>query len=440
MINRKYRKNGLTENNTIFNFLFLYGLLLSLVPFLLFPISEIFEGLFLIVTSPSNLISDYIHIAGAGATFVNSGLLTLSSLFLLRKHRHHFCNLSVSIIMLLSGFSFFGKNIVNSAPIILGFLIYLWLHHSGRQDLLVVGLLSTCLSPLVSIIYLSSDHSSIRSKLFALLVGLLIGYIIIPFFLFFKRHTKELNLYNMGFSAGVVGTLSNLFTRKFLAIKTIPHGTYFEHNAALQIFLILLFTCPIIFLVLKTFIFKTDLIGKNYQSFFRFSIYGYLGLIITLFLRVPLNGILVGTILTFAGFSMYNYKFHFFLFPALGVFTFFLFIYKDVSSTTTIVVLLFSSTLAPFTRKYGLFMGFISGIIYSIISQYTSILTAGINLYNCGFAGGITVLMVDFLRYYLMKHPHAKMFCSSNYVRLMDFERRLIQKFQGLSQLFISDC
>lgn len=63
-----------------------------------------------IVRSPSNLITDYVHIAGVGSAFLNSGLLTLSSLFLLRKHKHHFCSLTVSVIMMLSGFSFLEKH------------------------------------------------------------------------------------------------------------------------------------------------------------------------------------------------------------------------------------------------------------------------------------------------------------------------------------------
>lgn len=196
-----------------------------------------------IITSPSNLITHYVHIAGVGPAFLNSGLLTLSSLFLLRNHKHHFNSITVSIIMMPSGFSFFGKNIVNSAPIILGCLLYLRIHHSGRQDLLVMGLLSTCLSPIVSTIYSVPSFLTFY-KLLALLVGLLIGYTILPIFEFLKVHTKELNLYNMGFAAGFIGIIGNFATKEILTIKIVPHALSFEHHETLLYFLLILFSIP----------------------------------------------------------------------------------------------------------------------------------------------------------------------------------------------------
>lgn len=432
-------KQVLLSTDIIFIFLLTYGLSITLAAFFLASPEKLISGMEEIVRSPSNLITDYVHIAGVGAAFLNSGLVTLSSLFLLRKHKHHFCSLTVSVIMMLSGFSFFGKNIVNSAPIILGCLIYLRIHHSGRQDLLVMGLLSTCLSPIVSTIYCAPDHSAISNKFIALVAGLLIGYTILPIFEFLKVHTKELNLYNMGFSAGFIGVIGNLTTRNILAIKIVPHDLSFEHHHALLIFLAALFTLPfLVFLYFyKKNIDRSKHLFLDLKKIARFSLYGYLAVIFTLILKVPLSGILVGAILTFAGFSMYNFKFRYFFFPALGVFLTALLLYRDAATTNNIVIILFASTLSPMTRKYGLVTGTLSGALFSLITRNTQYLTAGINLYNCGFAGGITVLLMDFVRVSFYRNTKIKAYCQSAHLRIIQFEKDLLARFQVFTQSFL---
>lgn len=432
-------KQVLLSTDIIFIFLLTYGLSITLAAFFLASPEKLISGMEQIVRSPSNLITDYVHIAGVGAAFLNSGLVTLSSLFLLRKHKHHFCSLTVSVIMMLSGFSFFGKNIVNSAPIILGCLIYLRIHHSGRQDLLVMGLLSTCLSPIVSTIYCAPDHSAISNKFIALVAGLLIGYTILPIFEFLKVHTKELNLYNMGFSAGFIGVIGNLTTRNILAIKIVPHDLSFEHHHALLIFLAALFTLPfLVFLYFyKKNIDRSKHLFLDLKKIARFSLYGYLAVIFTLILKVPLSGILVGAILTFAGFSMYNFKFRYFFFPALGVFLTALLLYRDAATTNNIVIILFASTLSPMTRKYGLVTGTLSGALFSLITRNTQYLTAGINLYNCGFAGGITVLLMDFVRVSFYRNTKIKAYCQSAHLRIIQFEKDLLARFQVFTQSFL---
>ncbi|MBX8938898.1 DUF1576 domain-containing protein [Enterococcus gilvus] len=432
-------KQVLLSTDIIFIFLLTYGLSITLAAFFLASPEKLISGMEQIVRSPSNLITDYVHIAGVGAAFLNSGLVTLSSLFLLRKHKHHFCSLTVSVIMMLSGFSFFGKNIVNSAPIILGCLIYLRIHHSGRQDLLVMGLLSTCLSPIVSTIYCAPDHSAISNKFIALVAGLLIGYTILPIFEFLKVHTKELNLYNMGFSAGFIGVIGNLTTRNILAIKIVPHALSFEHHHALLIFLAALFTLPfLVFLYFyKKNIDRSKHLFLDLKKIARFSLYGYLAVIFTLLLKVPLSGILVGAILTFAGFSMYNFKFRYFFFPALGVFLTALLLYRDAATTNNIVIILFASTLSPMTRKYGLVTGTLSGALFSLITRNTQYLTAGINLYNCGFAGGITVLLMDFVRVSFYRNTKIKAYCQNAHLRIIQFEKDLLTRFQVFTQSFL---
>lgn len=412
----------------IFNFLLLYGLLLTCLPILIYPPETIIDGMVKIIHSPSNLISDYVEIAGAGAALTNSGLLTLLSLFILRKYRHYFCPLTISIIMMLSGFSFFGKNLANSAPILLGSLLYLHHKPAARQESLVMGLLSTCLSPMVSIIYLTPSQHVLQNKCIAVIAGITIGYISIPVFHYLKAHTKELNLYNMGFSAGCIGLVGNFATRNLLHIRILPHRLTAAHSVALWIFLLLLFFAPTVYslCLLK---FEPDLhkgIRLSLLKLIRFSLYGLIGLSVPLIFQVPLNGLLVGTILIFAGFSMYSFNFRYYFFPACGVLLASWLFFQDVTSTTTIVILFFAATLAPFSQKYGLLTGILSGAVFAIISRHAHVLTAGINLYNCGFSGGVTVLLLDMLRYLLFRHALLKRTCSAAYLKILLIEQKIL--------------
>ncbi|MGM0166521.1 hypothetical protein IGI39_001481 [Enterococcus sp. AZ135] len=243
----------------------------------------------------------------------------------------------------------------------------------------------------------------------------------------------------MGFSAGFIGVIGNLTTRKVLAIKVVPHALSFEHHHALLSFLATLFTVP--FLVFLFFYKKNSTRSKHLlldlKKIARFSLYGYLAVIFTLILKVPLSGILVGAILTFAGFSMYNFKFRYFFFPALGVFLTAQFFYHDAATTNNIVIILFASTLSPMTRKYGLVTGTFSGGFFSLITRNTHYLTAGINLYNCGFAGGITVLLMDFVRVQFYKNSIFKAYFQSLHSQIVSLEKRFVTKFQEMTQAFV---
>ena len=49
-----------------------------------------------------------------------------------------------------------------------------------------------------------------------------------------------------------------------------------------------------------------------------------------------------------------------------------------------------SSTLAPISGEYGPFAGFVGGMIHLVLVQVVGTLHGGLDLYNNGFAGGLT--------------------------------------------------
>ena len=76
------------------------------------------EGLYRIITSSGILVSDYMEIGTVGASFINAGLMLLLSVILSEKAGARLTGALVAALFTLTGFSFFGKNIINSLPLI----------------------------------------------------------------------------------------------------------------------------------------------------------------------------------------------------------------------------------------------------------------------------------------------------------------------------------
>ena len=86
--------------------------------------SNILPGLWKIMITEDALITDYMEIAGVGAAFVNSALVTLISIGILYLAKDPINGYTVVEIGLMAGFALFGKNIVNIWPIIGGTFLY----------------------------------------------------------------------------------------------------------------------------------------------------------------------------------------------------------------------------------------------------------------------------------------------------------------------------
>lgn len=90
-------------------FLISYCLLLIIIGVFSEPFSSLYLGMFRILTSPSNLLTDYIELGTFGSTFVNSGLLTLISVLLAKKEKIPINGPMIAALFTVSGCSFLEK-------------------------------------------------------------------------------------------------------------------------------------------------------------------------------------------------------------------------------------------------------------------------------------------------------------------------------------------
>ena len=86
--------------------------------------TNILTGLYHIVTMQDLLITDYVHIGGVGATLINSGLVTIISIWLIKISDDTFNGFTLVEMGLMAGFAMFGKNIFNIWPILFGTWLY----------------------------------------------------------------------------------------------------------------------------------------------------------------------------------------------------------------------------------------------------------------------------------------------------------------------------
>ena len=181
--------------------------------------ATILTGLYHIVTMQDLLITDYVHIAGAGAALINCGLVTLISILLLKKSDDLFNGFTLVEMGLMAGFSLFGKNVLNIWPILLGTWLYAKYQKHPFGKHVSVGLLATSLSPLVSYMALGSVHASIP---LGILVGIIIGFILPPLSAYTYKIQNGMNLYNMGFACGLIALMVVLLG--FFLISALTMG------------------------------------------------------------------------------------------------------------------------------------------------------------------------------------------------------------------------
>jgi len=375
---------------------------------------EILSGNIKILASSSNLITDYFHIANIGATLVNAAIMVLQAILVIKISKVRINGLIVAAVFTIAGFSLFGKNIYNSTPIILGVLAYARISNTPFRTLVPVALFGTALAPLVSEVTFNVGLPVYLGILFGVLSGFITGFVMPLLAKHFYGFHKGFSLYNIGFTAGIVGTLCIAFLRSF-GVEVNP--VYFVsggNNKPLAIFIFSLFS-----LILLAGLCLNRLSFKDYMKLLRESgrgcadfLNGYgiglvlinmavLGILSTLYILIvggELNGPTIGGIFTVAGFGASG-KHPFNVIPILtGVFLIGFFSIHDVSSTSALLAALFGTTLAPISGHYGIIPGMIAGGIHIIFTTNLTFLHAGMNLYNNGYSGGfVAALMVPIL-------------------------------------------
>lgn len=399
---KKFSK--LDSNTKEYLILYAFGLLLLLSSLFVNSPKEIFDGMNTIFFSPSNLTTDYIKIANLGAALFNSGMMTILSIFLARRVGAMINGPLIAGIFIVSGFSFFGKNILNSIPITIGVYLYARSIKTPFKNYILPALFGSCLGPLVSEIAFGMNLDLFEGILIGYLAGIFVGYIIPPLSQSFLRFHRGFSLYNVGFTAGIIGMFITATFKMFdINIETVSYISS-GHDLELSIILYIIFVVMVFIGILKS-----GNIIKEYKELLKntgqlvadfFDLYGYgitlfnmgvMGIFFTTYILLiggELSGPVVGGILTVVGFSSFG-KHPKNTIPILvGARLAVLLNIYDENSASSLMIMLFGTNLAPVCGKYGFIAGTIAGFVHVAVVSNLAYLHGGLNLYNNGFAGG----------------------------------------------------
>lgn len=379
--------------------------------FLMDDPANILPGLWKIIITEDALITDYVEIAGPGAAFVNSALVTLISVIILYLSKDPLNGYTMVEIGLMAGFSLFGKNIVNIWPIIGGTWLYSKVVKEPFSKHVSISLLATALAPVVS--YMSLDNGW-GNPLLGIAVGMAIGFVLPSLSAYTYKIQNGMNLYNMGFACGLLALMLVPLMNSMGASLETAHHWATGYNLPFGLMMAVL--CSILIIAglffcgrpawaawagYRRLLISTGRAPSDYLRMFgagpvlvNTGVNGLIGMAYIFIVGGQLNGPTLGGIFTIMGFSAFG-KHARNIIPvmagiALGAYG----MHYTPDYPALQLAGLFGTTLAPISGHFGWPYGVLAGFIHSALVLQTGGPVAGLNLYNNGFSGGLIAIVL----------------------------------------------
>ncbi len=367
--------------------------------------SAVARGLIEITTSRDTLLTDYFGIGGIGAGCVNAGLLTLCACFIYDRTGAKMTGASVACLFLVLGFALFGKNLLNVWPIVFGVALYSRFKGETFAANINTAFFGVALAPIFSEILFSGSLTAAVSLPLATATGLVIGFMLAPAAAQLAKAHMGFSLYNMGFTAGLVGTLVVALYKSYGFVPDPVFVWTTGNNLLLGSFLALVFASMIAIgfafdrsvpsglkqVIATTGQAPTDFIAIAGigPTFANMGLCGAIAMAYILVVGGELNGPVIGAIFTIVGFAAFG-KHPRNIIPIMaGVFLGSLAKPWNVDDPSILLAALFGTTLAPIAGRFGWHWGIVAGFVHSSAALTVGPLHAGLNLYNNGFAAGI---------------------------------------------------
>ena len=404
----------LVKNHKLNMYFFLaMALVLLVIAFVSTEPTLLFEGLRQIYSIPCQLFTDFVAVGGFGATLVNVALVMLFELGIIHFSKATITGPSLAALLTTAGFAFFGTSLFNMIPIVLGVMAYSRIEKIPLRTLLLQAFMGSAIGPLVNFIAYGIGLDLSTSLPLAMLIGFLVGLIIPALSSSFLRFHNGYNLYNIGFTCGIIGlVLVAIFQLNGIDVEPLSILDT-EHRTQLILLVLAISLGLLLFgLILNKgnlreypkLLESSGRLLSDYVVTFgsgltliNMGIMGLLSLAFVLLLRGPVNGPIVGAMLTIAGFGALGKHPRNCLSVMLGS-TIACYFHKDFTSSSAIVTILFGTTLAPIAGRYGVFAGLIAGYLHIAVVGHILPLHGGINLYNNGFSGGfVAAVMVPLI-------------------------------------------
>lgn len=373
------------------------------------PISDILHNYRQILTSSSVLLSDYLYIGGLSATIINVLLTTGLNLLIVKLLKVKMDGAIFACMLTIAGFAFFGKNLYNALPIYLGIFLYCKVTKTQCKDHVLVFLLSSGISPITSFLIFGAGFQLVYGITLGIVVGVILGFILPTFNSFSMKFHQGYNLYNTGFSMGVMSMILTGILGSFGVEIIRSSDLNNSYHAQLLLTVIVISSLFILF----AFIDNKNVI-RRYPSIFKssgklltdFSVthgkdvtllnLGIMGLLISLLIHITgiqINGPVMGGILTVIGFSAFG-KHPLNSIPVILGAILAIELTPLEWTIGSALSVIFVTGLAPLAGQFGVVAGIIAGFIHVMITPLALEFQGGFDLYNNGFAAGFVCALL----------------------------------------------
>lgn len=413
------------KDREMFSFCVMTVILFVAAAFFLDTPKGLAHGMIRIILSRDALITDYFELSGFGASFLNAALVMGAEMLLLHTQKIPYTGFTMAVLYINAGFALFGKNPVNVLPIILGTWLYAKAHRSGMNRYIYTALFASSLAPMVTEMLYLLPFSFGINFLCSVGTGIFVGFILPPL----SMHTASMhmgyNLFNVGFSAGLLAFVMVCIMQSFGLASNSVFIWKFGRPIWLATGLYLYFGIAFLygFIInggkLKSLRKLMEHPGRAVTDFILMDgagttlmNMGIMGCICTTYILLiggDLSGPVVGAILTVFGFAAVGAHPRNYLPVLAGIFlsTFF----NHMLPTTPGIQMgaIFAAGLSPIAGQFGILAGMLAGALHGAVVVCTSSLYGGLNLYNNGFSTGLVAIVLvptleSFIKGYQTRH------------------------------------
>jgi len=379
---------------------------------------NIIRGLWTIFNSRSLLVTDYAALAGMGAMLVSSVLVGIFSLVIMLIGGVKASGGIVMGLWLILGFGFFGKNLANTIPLVMGVWLFAKYKKMPFRDVAVTSMMCASVAPIVSeVAYLTSTMPIGGIYLYqpwgaivGILVGILVGFIFAPLAAAMGKVHGGYLLYNAGFVGGLIATFTVSILRsagfEIVSLRiwaydyTVPLAILMYVISFFFIALGLIMAGPEKWEKMKKINKHSGRLLTDYYALYGDVIYLNMGILCilgttwTLAVGAPINGATMGGIFCIVGFGALGKNLKNVIPIMIGCTLSALWNVNHVTAPSNILAILFGTGIAPLAGKFGIWWGILCGFIHVNIVSFVGLLNGGLNLYNNGFAGGFMVIFM----------------------------------------------
>lgn len=374
-----------------------------------------------IVLSPSLLTHDFFEVGGLAATFVNVSLHFLVGFTLVTLSGDgKLKGVHIAAVGFYAGHAFFGSHILNIIPAITG--VYLYSKFAGQpfHQNATLAIFSNTLGPIVSILWNQGEFSPM-AIIFGILVGIFAGFISVPIAGHTTKFHRGMTLLNYGFVSGLIGivfvTLMNIF-----GYSVEPVG-FLHSGANIYITIYLLIVSAFLMVIAMT---DRQSIVENYKELmnesgisgtdflelfgpqttaFNMAIMTLLILLIVTLTGFGMNGTTIGAMFSLIAFSAFGVHPKNTLPTIAGAIIGAILTGTDIASQATILPMVFSFGLAPYTGRYGILAGMFAGFAHFTFLPRALTMHLGSILYNNGFSTGFIATFLYPLFQHILTKP-----------------------------------